>query len=110
MVRLRGNVHPFTQRGADLGRVSGATQLKNVALIFNQSASQKAALRALIEQLHDPASPNYHKWLTPEEYAARFGMTPADLSKVTEWLKSQGLSVDGISRSRTRLSFSGTAA
>jgi len=110
MVRLRGNVHPLTQRGVDLGRVSAAMRLKNVTLVFNQSASQKAALQTLIEQQRDPASPNYHKWLTPEEYASRFGMSQADLGKVTDWLKSQGLSVDGISRSRTRVSFSGSAA
>jgi len=42
MVRLRGNVHLLTRKAADLGRVDGARQLKNVTLLFNQSASQKA--------------------------------------------------------------------
>ncbi len=110
MVRLQGNVHHLTQVATDLGRVNGATRLKNVTLVFNQSASQKAALQALSAQQRDPASPNYHKWLTPEQYAERFGMTWADLGKVADWLKSQGFTVDGISRSRTQLSFSGSVA
>ena len=110
MVRLRGNVHPLTRVGTDLGRLNGATQLKNVTLIFNQSASQKAALQALIQQQRDPSSPNYHKWLTPAEYGARFGMSQDDLNKVADWLKSQGFAVNSISNSRTRLAFSGTVA
>jgi subtilase family serine protease len=110
MVQLRGNVHPLTRVGTDLGRLNGATQLKNVTLIFNQSASQKAALQALIEQQRDPSSPNYHKWLTPAEYGARFGMSQDDLNKVTDWLKSQGFAVNSISNSRTRLAFSGSVA
>ncbi len=110
MVRLRGNVHILTQKAADLGRVDGARQLKNVTLLFDQSASQKAELQALIKQQRDPQSPNYHKWLTPEQYAARFGMSQDDLDKVSGWLRSQGFSIDTISRSRTRISFSGSVA
>lgn len=50
----------------------------------------------------------YHRWLTPEDYAARFGASTADLARATAWLQSQGLSVEGPSRMATRLSFSGT--
>jgi subtilase family serine protease len=84
--------------------------LKNVTLLFNQSASQKADLQALVQQQRDPASPNYHKWLTPEQFGARFGMSQDDLNKVTSWLKAQGFTVDDISRSRARVSFSGSVA
>ena len=87
MVQLRGNVHPFTRVGTDLGRLNGSKQLKNVTLLFKQTASQKADLQALIRQQRDPNSPNYHKWLTPAEYGARFGMSQDDLGKVTGWLK-----------------------
>lgn len=110
MVQLRGNVHPLTRVGTDLGRVNGAMQLKNVTLVFNQSASQKAALRTLIQQQRDPASPNYHQWLTPEEFGDRFGLSQADLDKVTNWLKVQGFTVNSVSSSRTRVSFSGSVA
>ena len=71
---------------------------------------QQAALDKLLEEQQEPDSPNYHKWLTPEQYAARFGMSDADLAKVSSWLKSQGLTVNGFSRARTRVFFSGTAS
>ncbi|HEY4053284.1 MAG TPA: S53 family peptidase, partial [Terriglobales bacterium] len=69
---------------------------------------QQADMDLLLHQQQDRTSANYHKWLTPEQYAARFGMTAADLAKVTAWLQSQGLAVDGISRSRNEISFSGS--
>ena len=37
-------------------------------------------------------------------------MSDGDLAQVTSWLKSQGLTVDGFSRARTRVFFSGSAA
>lgn len=110
MVQLRGNVHLLAQRAFDLGRLDGAKQLKNVTLLFNQSASQKADLQTLIEQQRDPQSPNYHKWLTPEQYAARFGMSPSDIDKVAAWLRGQNLTVERVSRSRTSISFTGSVA
>jgi subtilase family serine protease len=79
-------------------------------LIFSPSASQKAALQTLIAQQQDPNSSNFHKWITPEQYAERFGMSADDLNKVTGWLKSQGLTVDGVSRSRTKVSFGGSVS
>jgi subtilase family serine protease len=110
MVRLRGNVSPLTRAATDLGRMNGAMQLKNVTLLFNQSSSQKSEMQALIREQQDPSSPNYHQWLTPEQYAERFGMSQADLDKVTAWLKSQGFTAVSVSRGRTEISFSGTVA
>src|SRR5207248_10006704 len=40
----------------------------------------------------------------------RFGLSAADLAKVTSWLQSQGVTVDGVSRGRTEVLFSETAA
>jgi hypothetical protein len=37
-------------------------------------------------------------------------MSEDDLAKVSDWLKSQGLTVDGYARGRNRIFFSGTAA
>ena len=64
----------------------------------------------MLAEQQDPHSANYRRWLTPEQYAARFGMSDGDLAQVTSWLKAQGLTVDGFSRARTRVFFSGTAA
>ncbi len=58
----------------------------------------------------DPASPQYHEWLTPAEFGARFGIADADIAKTQSWLESQGFTVQSVSPSRNSITFSGTAA
>ena len=105
---VRGTAHPLAHSRFDQGRLSPAHQLSGVTLTFRLSAAQQADMDRLLSEQQDRSSPSYHKWLTPEQYASRFGMTQNDLAKVTSWLQSQGLSVDGVSRSRTEISFSGS--
>lgn len=40
--------------------------------------SNKAALTNLLQQIYDPASPNYHHYLTPDQFAKMFGPTESD--------------------------------
>jgi subtilase family serine protease len=105
---LRRTAHPLARPQYDLGRVTPAQRLSGVSLTFRLSPAQQSDLDRLLREQQDPASPNHHKWLTADQYARRFGMTRADLAKVTSWLQSQGLKVDGISRSRNEVSFSGS--
>ena len=107
---LRGNMHGLARPELDQGPVDAAMKLERVSMVFKPSPAQQQALTTLLAQQQDPASPNYHKWLTPEQYAARFGMSDGDLAQVTTWLRSQGFNVDGIARGRNELFFSGTAA
>jgi subtilase family serine protease len=106
---VRGTAHPLARPLFDRGRLSPEQQLTGVALTFRLSASQQADLQELLREQQDRTSPNYHKWLTPEQYAARFGMTSKDLTTVASWLQSQGLTVNGVSRNRNEISFSGSA-
>src|SRR4051794_36433565 len=66
---LRGNLHPKALPENDQGSVDPAFQLPRVTLNLLPSASQQAALKQLLTEQQDPASSNYHHWLTPEEYA-----------------------------------------
>ena len=109
-IALRGSVHPMLQKATDQGRMDGATRLEGVSLIFNRTAEQDAAAEKFLEDLQNPNSPSYHKWLTPEQYADRFGLSAADLAKVTSWLQSQGFTVNRTARGRTQVWFSGTVA
>ncbi|HMH05738.1 MAG TPA: protease pro-enzyme activation domain-containing protein [Terriglobales bacterium] len=102
--------HPLARAEFDRGRVEGSMRINRAAMVFKLAPAQQAALEKLLAEQQNPHSPNYHKWLTPEQYASRFGMSEADLSQVSAWLKSQGLTVNGYSRARTRLFFSGTAS
>jgi len=110
MAALRGNVPAWARPQYDRGPVNGAMRMEGLSLVFRLSPGQNTALQKLLAEQQDPASPKYHQWLTPDQYADRFGMSPADLSKATAWLQSQGFAVTRVSRSRTSIFFSGTAA
>ena len=102
--------HPLARAEFDRGRVEGSLNIDHAAIVFKLAPAQQADLEKLLAEQQDPHSANYRKWLTPEQYAARFGMSDADLAQVSSWLKSQGLTVDGFSRARTRIFFSGAAS
>jgi subtilase family serine protease len=102
--------HPLARTAFDQGRVEGSMKINHAAIVFRLSTAQQADLDTLLAEQQDPRSANHRKWLTPEQYAARFGMSDGDLAKVSAWLSSQGLKVDGYSRGRTQIFFSGNAA
>ena len=107
---LAGRVHPQANAQNDRGAVDGAFQLPGVTLIFNPTAAQQADLQQLLAAQNDPASSQFHQWLTPEQYADRFGLSQGDLEKITAWAKSQGLTVKNVARSRTFITLGATAA
>ncbi len=109
-VVLHGNVHPLARAANDRGAVEGTFALPGMTLLLKPSAAQKASLAQLLAGQQDPASPRYHQWLTPEQFANSFGVSDADLAAISNWLTSQGFSIDNVSRSRTFLTFSGNAA
>ncbi len=80
-----------------------------MSIVFKQSAAQRADFANLLQEQQNPNSPNYHAWLTPDQYADRFGLSPTDLAKVISWIESGGFRVDYVSRSRTWVMFTGTA-
>ena len=102
--------HPLARAEFDQGRVEGSMKINHASIVFKLSAAQQADLDKLLAEQQDPHSANYRKWLTPEQYAVRFGMSDDDLAKVSAWLTSQGLTVEGHSRARTSVFFSGNAA
>jgi subtilase family serine protease len=106
---LENSLHPLAQAQFDAGRMAADTRLNGISIVFNRSAAQEADLKALIAAQQNPASPLYHEWLNPDEFAARFGMAGADLSKVESWLEQQGFSIDSVARSKNGIHFSGTA-
>jgi subtilase family serine protease len=109
MVPLSGHVHPLAKPQFDQGPVEDSLQFGYVTLVMAPSPSQQLALDQLLAQQQDRSSPNYHKWLTPEQYADRFGLSKNDASKITSWLESEGLTVVRVARGRNSVVFSGTA-
>jgi len=109
-VELPRTVNPKVSRSADMGPVSADTRLTAMTLQFSMSAEQETALDQLLADLQNPASPRYHQWLTPSQFAAQFGLSSADLDKVKTWLNSQGFTVTGVANGGQFISFTGTAA
>ena len=108
-VRATIFVTPPTARPAnDVGVVPGSMSLPGINLVFRRSSGQEAQLQALMSAQQNPASAMYHNWLTPEQFAGTFGMAHSDIAKVSAWLEQQGFSIDGVSRSKNRIYFSGT--
>jgi subtilase family serine protease len=108
--RMQGNVRPRLQPEFDRGPVSGSLQLQSMKLVFQLTAAQRSSLDVLLLQQMDPSSAQYHQWLTPEEYATRFGLAQTDISRIAGWLRRQGFTGIIPARSRTWIGFSGTAA
>ena len=107
---IRDNVRRQARPQYDRGPIDGSFRLDNVTMTFKPSAGQQAALDKLLGEQLDPSSPNYHHWLTPEQFADRFGLSQADMGRVVSWLEDQGFTINLTARGRTWVSFSGTAA
>jgi subtilase family serine protease len=95
---------------SDLGPAPADRSLPSLTLRFNMTAAQQADLSQLLTDQQNPSSPQYHQWLTPEQFAARFGLSGADLAKVSTWLTNQGFTITGTARSATFITFTGTVA
>lgn len=104
---LRGTTHPRALPKFDQGRTDTTQQISGT-ITFRLSPAQQADMDQLLRDQQDRKSAHYHRWITPDQYAVRFGMTANDLAKVTNWLRSQGLTVDSVSRNRNEISFSGS--
>jgi len=109
-VTLPGEVNPRIQSGVDLGPVQPSMELPYVMLALKPSAGQQADLNQLLAQQQDPSSPNYHSWLTPEQYADRFGVSQADIDKILAWLAQYGFTVKYVGRARGAVAFGGVAS
>jgi pseudomonalisin len=108
--RLVGYRPAWTATAADTGRLADDVALTHLVLVLRQPPARKAALDTLLDEQQDPASPQFHHWLTPSEFGERFGATPHDIDAVVAWLASQGLQVDAVANGRTRIAFSGAAS
>lgn len=108
-LRLTGNVHPLARAEFDAGAVPASQPLERMILVLTPDPATQNELDRFVADQHDPASAEYHRWLTPEEYGRRFGIADADLNQITGWLSLHGFTIEEVSAGRRTLVFSGTA-
>jgi subtilase family serine protease len=109
LATLQGNIRKEAVPANDLGRVEENYALDHLHVQLRRSPEDEKALDDFINQLHDPASPFYHQWLSAPEIGQRFGAAREDVQAVTQWLTSRGFTVHGLSSDGMMIDFSGNA-
>src|SRR5690348_9720166 len=93
----------------DRGPVSDELRMEHMFLQLRRTPDKERALQQFINELHNPSSPNFHRWITAQEFGQRFGVARQDLYTITNWLKSNGFQVNLVYPSGMVVDFSGTA-
>ena len=106
---LRGNTHPFARLQYDQGAVADSQPIRRILLLLQRSPEQEASLKQFIDQQQSKSSPNFHRWLSPQQFGEQFGPADADVQTVINWLRSNGFQVAKVSNGRMLIEFSGTA-
>jgi subtilase family serine protease len=109
LVTLAGNTRGEATASNDLGKVDDSFAMEHMLLQLQRGPEGEKAVQAFVDQQHDPKSPNFHKWLTAEEFGKRFGSAQQDIDKITSWLTSNGFTVNTVYPSGMTIDFSGTA-
>jgi len=109
LATLARNTRPEANLGNDRGAVPEALEADHMFLLLQRSPEQEQELEALIDQLNDRTSPNFHHWLTAAEFGKRFGVSQEDINTIARWLESQGFRVNKVYPSRILIDFSGNA-
>ena len=110
LVRLAGNTRREAKAENDRGAVADEFRVEHALLQLHRSPEHEQALQQFIEALLNPNSPNFHKWLTAQEFGDRFGAAQQDLDTLTRWLESHGFQVNVVYPSGMVIDFSGNAA
>ncbi len=96
---------PTFSQAANSGRASSAAQnlgpedpskLITVTVWLNQR--NKAALDEFVRQMYQPGSPNFHHFLTHEQYRSQFAPTAAEAAQVRDYLTAHNFAVTSVEK------------
>ena len=107
------NVTVFTNtprqvREASAPLVEAYNPASKLRLAISIKAPKMDEEEAFLRQLKDKSSPNFHKYLSPEEWNARFAPSVEDEQAVVDWATSQGLTVTARYPNRLMVNVEGT--
>ncbi len=97
--RLGGHVPGWATANGDRGRLPGTTPLR-ITLVLKRSDERQQAFELLLASQQDPASPDYHRWLTPQQVGNLYGPTQHDVDALVSWLAAKHLTVTEVAPSR----------
>src|SRR3954451_4621517 len=104
---LDGSVPTWAQPSRDRGAADTSTPTEIKVYLPLRDADAAAAL---VQQVSDPRSPNYGKYLTPADFRSRFAPTAADVAAVSKFLTDAGLKVGDIPDNNHSITATGTLA
>ncbi|HEY5444826.1 MAG TPA: protease pro-enzyme activation domain-containing protein, partial [Pyrinomonadaceae bacterium] len=104
---VANNTPGFIKKAADLGPVDPNTVITATAWL---KLHNEAQLDTLVQGLHKKGSPNYHKWITQDQFNASFGPTSQEVNSVQNFLRSHGLTVLAVAENNMYVKVEGTVA
>jgi subtilase family serine protease len=109
LVTLHGNTSTRALAANDQGRAPDGLPQQHILLMLRRPEDRNQALQQFIARQYDPSSSDFHRWLTPQQFGARFGPSPQDVARVTDWLTRRGFTVNSVPTGGLLVDFSGTA-
>lgn len=97
----------WTKSSNEVSRAPGS---RHVDARVYLKARNGAELNDLVDAVSDPSSPQYGKFISPDQYRSRFGPTDADVKAVKNWLTGAGLRVTSVGEGRRYVALSGNVA
>jgi subtilase family serine protease len=101
---LHGHLPAAVARLQPVDRLPGPKRLQ---LAIGLPLRNQEALTRLLQEIYDPASPNYRHYLTPQQFAEMFGPTEEDYQAVINFAEANGLTVTGTHLNRVVLDVEG---
>ncbi len=109
LLPITANISPLLAIAEDRGVVEPSRLMPRMTIRFQLTPTQQQELEQLLTAQRTRGNALYHQWLTPTDYAERFGVTEQDAQTVAEWLQQAGFTDIEVAPSRTSVNFSGTA-
>jgi subtilase family serine protease len=94
----------------DRGPVADNLVFDHLLVVLKRAPETDAGLVKLIDAMHHQDSPEFHRWLTPQQLGERYGLAPQDRETIQRWLESHGFSVNRVYQNGLIIDFAGTAA
>ncbi|HEV2208066.1 MAG TPA: protease pro-enzyme activation domain-containing protein [Verrucomicrobiae bacterium] len=88
--QLKGHVPAIAAGLQPVGDLAPAQQL---SIDIGLPLRNQAELKAFLEDIYDPSSPNYHHYLTAPQFTARFGPSQGDYDSVVAFATAHNLIV-----------------
>ncbi len=105
--QLTGHVPAVVAGLQPLGLLPATNHLQ---LAIGLPARHQEALTQLLRDIYDPASPNYHHYLTPAQFTEQFGPSEADYQAIIAFARRNGLTVTATHPNRLLVDVKGTVA